>query len=60
MTAARKAFPAAALLLCAAAAVINTAAAYVPVVFLLLLGLTSVFYTIFSSFFLRVWAETEA
>ncbi|WP_312614926.1 DUF58 domain-containing protein [Oscillibacter sp.] len=60
MTAARKAFPAMALLLFAVvAAVINTAAAYIPVVFLLLLGLTSVFYTIFSACFLHVWAETE-
>ena len=60
MTAARKALPAGVLLLCAVvAAIINTAAVYVPIVFILLLGLTSIFYTLLSACFLRVRAETE-
>ncbi|WP_312636569.1 DUF58 domain-containing protein [Oscillibacter sp.] len=60
MTAARKALPAGVLLLCAVvAAIINTAAVYVPIVFILLLGLTSIFYTLLSACFLLVRAETE-
>ena len=60
MTSVRKVLPAAVLLICAVPAVlINTPAAYVPLVFLLLLCLVSVLYTVLSACFLQVRAETE-